>query len=148
MDGIRDGISRAARRAAPVLLAVDGLLVVSTGVVSLSGSLSSVQGEGSLLLVAGAALIGFGLMIAIRWQLASAKAGLIALAAGYFAAALSEFEVATDPCDIGAILASCATDLVKGEPYGVYQGPLILAALAFVVIALEPFVAREAGGRT
>jgi hypothetical protein len=148
MDGIRDRISRSARAAAPVLLALDGLLVVGAGVLAVSGSLAAVQGEGPLLFVAGVALIGFGLMIAIRWQLAAAKAGLIAMAAGYFAAALSEFEVATDPCDIGAALAACATDLVKGEPYGVYQGPLILAVLAFVVIALEPFVAREAGGRT
>lgn len=50
--------------------------------------------------------------------------------------------MATDPCDIGSTLAECATDVVKGAPWAVYQGPLVIAVLAFVVVALEPFVTR------
>ena len=70
--------------------------------------------------------------------------GLIGMTAGYFASALSEFEVATDPCDIGSTLERCVGDPVLGTPWVVYQGPLVLAILLFVFIALETFLVTPA----
>ena len=125
---------------AGLLLIVDGAVLALVGLFAAMAAIGSIQGEFPLLLVGGLALFGFGLMTVLRWNLGAARTGLIGLTAGYFATALSEFEVATDPCDIGATLDRCATDVVKGAPWVVYQGPLILAVLAFVFIVLEPLV--------
>jgi len=125
---------------AELLLIVDGAVLALVGLFAAMAAIGSIQGEFPLLLVGGLALFGFGLMTVLRWNLGAARTGLIGLTAGYFATALSEFEVATDPCDIGATLDRCATDVVKGAPWVVYQGPLILAVLAFVFIVLEPLV--------
>jgi hypothetical protein len=68
------------------------------------------------------------------------RTGLTGLTAGYFAIVLTEFEVRTDPCDIGATMAACADHVVTDTPWGLYQGPPILAALLFIFLALEPLV--------
>jgi len=114
--------------------------VVAAGVFAILGSIGTFQGEGFLLVFGGSALVLFGLMMIVRWNLSAARTGLIGLTAGYFATALSEFEVATDPCDIAATLARCAGQPASGTPWIVYQGPMILAMLLFVFIALEPLV--------
>ena len=127
-------------RAAEVLLALDGAAVVFAGITALTGAFESVLGESLLLLVGGGALVLFGVMIVLRSNLQIARTGLVGLTAGYFASALSEFEVATDACDIGGVLERCATDVTKGLPYAVYQGPLVLAVLTFALIVVEPRV--------
>lgn len=127
------------------MLVIDGVAVSLVGAFAAFSSFGAVQGEFPLLLIGGLALVLFGAMIALRWNLGAAKTGLIGLTAGYFATALSEFEVVTDPCDIGATLDRCATDVVKGAPWIVYQGPLFLAVLLFVLIVLEPLVAKSRG---
>ena len=112
------------------------------GIYALIGALNTFQGDGFLLVVAGFALIIFGLMMIVGWNLAAVRTGLIGLTAGYFAASLSEFQVATDPCDIGSTLDRCAGHVPGGLPWLVYQGPLLLAMLLFVFIAFEPMVRR------
>jgi hypothetical protein len=121
-----------------LLLSADGVAIGLSGVLALTGSLDGEQGERFLLVVAGLALLVFGLMIVMRWKLSAVRTGMFGLTAGYFATALTEFQVATDPCDIGAALERCATDVVKGAPWVVYQGPLILAVLLFIFIVFEP----------
>jgi hypothetical protein len=121
-----------------LLLSCDGVVIGLVGLVALLGAANGDLGERFLLFVAGLALILFGVMIVMRWNLSAVRTGMIGLTAGYFATALSEFEVATDPCDIGAALERCATDVVKGAPWVVYQGPMILAMLLFIFIVLEP----------
>ena len=126
--------------AAEILLAVDGLAVIFAGITALTAAFESVLGEDLLLLVGGGALVLFGVMIVLRSNLQVVRTGLVGLTAGYFASALSEFEVATDACDIGGVLERCATDVTKGLPYAVYQGPLVLAVLTFALIVVEPRV--------
>ncbi len=121
-------------------LSVDGVLVGLTGVVALVGTVNAFQGEELLLFVAGIALLAFGAMIVFRWNLRAVKTGLVGITAGYFASTLSEFEVATDPCDIGSTLERCADHVVGGTPWAVYQGPIVLAVLLFILLALEPYV--------
>ena len=127
-------------RAAPYIVTIDAVLVIVTGVYALIGSINTFQGEGFLLVVGGLALILFGLMMLIRWNLSAVRTGMIGLTAGYFASALTEFQVATDPCDIAPTLARCAGHVAAGTPWIVYQGPLILAMLLFVFIAFEPLL--------
>ena len=127
-------------RAAPYVVAIDGMLVIVAGASAVIASTSAFQGEGFLLLVAGLALILFGSMMILRWNLSVVRFGLFGLTAGYFASALQEFQVATDPCDIGATLERCATHVPGGLPWVVYQGPLILAVLLFVFIVFEPLL--------
>ncbi len=124
------------------LLSLDGILLGLTGVVALFGAFSAFQGEGLVLFIAGVALIAFGVMVVFRWNLTAVKTGLAGMTAGYFASALTEFEVRTDPCDIGATLERCANHVVGGTPYEVYQEPVFLAVLLFFLIALEPYVSR------
>ncbi len=130
---------------ARVLLSLDGVAIGLTGVVAIMGSTAAFQGEGILLLVAGIALVAFGIMVVLRWKLRAVKTGLIGMTAGYFAAALAEFEVATDPCDIGAHLERCVDHVVGGLPWAVYQGPLILAVLLFFLLVLEPETTNPGG---
>ncbi|HYI22533.1 MAG TPA: hypothetical protein VEX62_07845 [Candidatus Limnocylindrales bacterium] len=113
-----------------------------TGAIALIGSRGAFQGQDLLLLIAGFALIAFGVMIVFRWNLRAVKTGLAGMTAGYFASALSEFEVATDPCDIGSTLARCADHVLGGTPWAVYQGPVLLAVLLFFLLALEPYVSE------
>jgi hypothetical protein len=68
------------------------------------------------------------------------------MTAAYFASALSEFEVATDPCDIGATMERCAGHVPGGQPWAVYEEPLLLAILLFFFLALEPIVSARAKG--
>jgi hypothetical protein len=143
VERLRLRLSSLMTRVAPYLVAVDGLLLILAGVYAVIGSVGSFQGEGFLLLVGGLALVLFGFMMLIRWNLPAVRVGLIGLTAGYFATALSEFEVATDPCDIGATLERCAGHIPSGHPWVVYQGPLILAMLLFVFIAFEPLLASR-----
>jgi hypothetical protein len=131
-------------RLSPRLFAIDGALVAIAGLFAIQASIGTFQGEGFLLVFGGGALVLFGLMMILRWNLPAARTGLIGLTAGYFATALTEFQVATDPCDIGAKFARCAGAPVLGAPWIVYQGPLILAMLLFVFIALEPFLPEAA----
>jgi hypothetical protein len=122
-------------------LSLDGVGVALAGVISLIGASEAYQGDGLLLFVAGVGLLGFGLMIVMRWNLRAVKTGLAGMTAAYFASALSEFEVATDPCDIGSTIERCVNHVPGGFPWAVYQGPLVLAVLVFFLIALEPYVA-------
>jgi hypothetical protein len=124
-------------------LSVVGVLVALTGVVALIGSSLAFQGEDLLLLIAGIALLAFGVMIVLRWNLRAVKTGLAGMTAGYFASALTEFEVATDPCDIGSTLERCAGHVAGGTPWAVYQGPVVLTVLLFLVIALEPLASPD-----
>ena len=82
---------RALRRSdvARALLSVVGVLVALTGVVALIGSSLAFQGEELLLLIAGIALLAFGVMIVFRWNLRAVKTGLAGMTAGYFASALT-----------------------------------------------------------
>jgi len=130
-------------RAAPYLVSLDGILLIVVGFYALIGAANAFQGEAFLLLVGGLALILFGLMVVIRWNLSAVRTGLFALTAGYFATALQEFQVATDPCDIGATLERCATHIPGGSPWVVYQGPLIVAMLLFVLIVFEPLLGSK-----
>jgi hypothetical protein len=126
-----------------VLMTVVGVLLTVAGASALLGVMSAVQGEAPLLLIGGLALILFGVMVMSRRNMRAARIGLIGLTAGYFATALTEFEVFTDPCDIGATLERCMTDVVRGAPWNIYVGPLFLAVLIFGVIALEPYTRRS-----
>jgi hypothetical protein len=137
-ERIRRRLTAISTRAGPHVLTVDGVLLIVVGVYSLFGAVSSFQGEGFLLVVGGLALILFGLMTIVRWNLTAVRTGLIGLTAGYFASALSEFQTATDPCDIGATFQRCAGHVPGGLPWLVYQGPLLLAILVFVFIAFQP----------
>ncbi len=137
MDSVRLRLSESMTRVAPYAVAVDGVLLIVVGVYALIASANTFQGEGFLLVVGGLALILFGLMIFLRWNLSAARTGLIGLTAGYFASALTEFQVATDPCDIGATLERCAGHVPGGTPWVVYQGPLVIAMLLFVFIVFE-----------
>ena len=129
----RDQIAR-------LLMTIVGVVVLLVGVGALLGATSAFQGEELLLLTAGVALVAFGVMIVFRWNLRAVKTGLAGMTAGYFASALSEFEVATDPCDIRSALARCVDHVAGGTPWAVYQGPFVLAVLLFLVIAIEPYV--------
>jgi len=137
-DRLRLRMSEAFTRAAPYIVTIDGILVIIVGVYAAFNALSTFQGEGLLLFVGGLALVLFGIMIIGRWNPVAVRTGMVGLTAGYFAAALSEFEVATDPCDIGATLDRCAGHVPGGGPWIVYQGPLILGVLLFLFIAFEP----------
>ncbi len=143
MEQVRDRISDALERAAPYVVAIDGVLLMLAGGFAIVGSTETFQGEQFLLFIGGLALILFGIMILIRWNPVAVRTGLIGVTAGYFAAALSEFEVATDPCDIGATLERCAGHVPGGMPWAVYQGPLIIAILLFVFVAFEPLLHKE-----
>jgi hypothetical protein len=137
-EQMRTRLSAISARAAPHVLTIDGVLFIVVGIYALIPALNSTQGEGFLLVVGGGALILFGLMTIIRWNLPAVRTGLIGLTAGYFASALSEFQTATDPCDIGATFERCAGHVPGGHPWLVYQGPLLLAILVFVFIACQP----------
>ena len=130
-------VTHAVKRAAPYVVTIDGFLLILVGIYAIVGALNTVHGEGFLLVVGGLALILFGIMVIMRWNPQAVRTGLIGLTAGYFASALSEFEVATDPCDIGSTIARCAGEATVGTPWIVYQGPLILAMLLFIFIAFE-----------
>jgi hypothetical protein len=117
---------------------IDGVAIAALGLVAIVGSLGAFQGEAPLLVIGGGALIAFGTMLALRWRVRAARTGLAGLTGGYFATALTEFEVATDPCDIGATLERCANDVAVGTPWSVYLGPLVLAVLFFVSFIVEP----------
>jgi hypothetical protein len=121
-----------------LLLSSDGVAIGIVGLVAISGSFNGEQGERFLLFVAGVGLVLLGVMIVMRWNLGAVRTAMIGLTAGYFATAVAEFQVATDPCDIGATLDRCANDVVKGAPWVVYQAPLILAILTFILIVLSP----------
>ena len=125
------------------LLSLDGIVLGLIGAYAAINALWAFQGEGFLLFVGGVGLILFGVMIVRRWNLAAVRIGLVGITAGYFATALSEFEVATDPCDIGSTLERCAGHVAGGHPWVVYQGPLLLAALGFFFMVLEPLAARR-----
>ena len=71
------------------------------------------------LFIAGLALLAFGVMIVFRWNLRAVKTGFAGITTGHFAVALTEFEVATDPCDIGSTLARCAGHVAGRHSYGV-----------------------------
>jgi hypothetical protein len=131
-------------RAAPYVVAIDGLLLIVAGASALIASTNSFQGEGFLLVVGGLALVLFGFLMIVRWNLTAVRTGLFALTAGYFATALQEFQVATDPCDIGATFERCVGHVPGGLPWIVYQGPLILAMLLFVFIVFEPLLPHSA----
>lgn len=142
-ERLRLGLTASMTRVAPYVVAIDGVLVMVAGASALIASTSAFQGEGFLLFVAGLALILFGSMMILRWNLSVVRFGLFGLTAGYFASALQEFQVATDPCDIGATLERCATHVPGGLPWVVYQGPLILAMLLFVFIVFEPLLTSK-----
>lgn len=127
---------------ARLLLVLDGILLALVGVIALQGSTVAFQGDELPLFIAGIALVSFGVMIVFRWNLRAVKTGLAGLTAGYFAAMLSAFEVATDPCDIASTMAQCVGQVAGGTPWAVYQGPLIIAALLFILLALEPYVSE------
>jgi hypothetical protein len=131
---------------AGVLLSLDGVLIGLTGVLALVGAFNAFQGEEVVLFIAGLALLAFGVMVVFRWNLPAVKTGLAGMTAGYFASALTEFEVRTDPCDIGSTLARCADHVPGGTPWEVYQGPVFLAALLFFLLALEPYATRSRDG--
>lgn len=131
-------------RAAPWIIAIDGLVVVLVGLYSVYNSFIAFQGESFILLMAGLGLLLFGVMMMLRWNLPLVRIGLVGLVAGYFGEALQEFQVATDPCDIGATMERCASHVPGGIPWEVYQGPFFLALLLFVMIAFQPALTREA----
>jgi hypothetical protein len=139
-ERVRLALTGFATRAAPYAITIDGMLLVVVGLFALVGAANSFQGEGFLLIIGGLALILFGLMMILRWSLSAVRTGLFALTAGYFATALQEFQVATDPCDIGSTLERCADHVPSGVPWVVYQGPLMLAILLFVFIVFEPLL--------
>jgi hypothetical protein len=143
-DRLRARATHAMRRSAPYLVTVDGFLLILVGIYAIVGALNTTHGEAFLLIVGGLALILFGVMVILRWNPQAVRTGLIGLTAGYFAVALSEFEVATDPCDIGSTIARCAGEATIGTPWIVYQGPLILAMLLFIFIAFEPLLQSTA----
>ena len=131
---------------AGALLSVDGIVVVLVGLVAIDGSFAAFQGEQLPLFLGGLALVAFGVMIVFRLNLRTVKTGFAGLVAGYFAAALSEFEVATNPCDIGATFAACVGHIAGGHPFAVYEGPMIVAALLFFLLALEPYATGDRQG--
>ena len=135
--------SEAFTRAAPYIVTIDGVLLIIVGLYAAWSAIGSFQGEGMLLVVGGLAIVLFGVMVIGRWNPAAVRTGLIGLTAGYFATALSEFEVATDPCDIGATLDRCVGHVPGGGPWVVYQGPLILGVLLFIFIAFEPLLTKK-----
>jgi len=137
-DKSRRGLTALLSRAAPYVITLDGLILIVLGLIAMIGALRAFQGEALLLAIGGIALILFGVMMIGRWNVPALKTGLFGLTAGYFASALTEFEVATDPCDIGATFERCANDVALGAPWAVYTGPALLAVLAFVFIAFEP----------
>ena len=137
-ERLRRRLDASMGRAAPYVVTIDGALLIIVGFYALIGAANAFQGEWFLLTVGGLALILFGSMMALRWNLAAVRIGLFGVTAGYFATALQEFQVATDPCDIGATLERCATHIPGGIPWVVYQGPLLLAILLFIFIAFEP----------
>ena len=73
-ERIRERLTAATTRVAPVLFAVDGVLVVLVGLYAIVGSTGTFQGEGFLLIVAGIALVLFGLMmiLCLIWPLCQA----------------------------------------------------------------------------
>jgi hypothetical protein len=101
MERLHLRLSAALTRAAPYIVSIDGALVFLLGVYALVNSAISYQGEALLLFVGGMALLLFGFMMVVRWNLPLVRIGLVGVTAGYFASALQEFQVATDPCDIG-----------------------------------------------
>jgi hypothetical protein len=143
-EGLRLRLTAISTRVAPHVVTIDGTLLIVTGVYALLGAANAFQGEGFLLVVGGLALILFGSMVILRWNPSLVRTGLVALTAGYFASALTEFQVATDPCDIGSTFERCAGHVAGGLPWVVYQGPLLLAMLLFVFIAFEPALKSKA----
>jgi hypothetical protein len=139
-ERVRLRLTAIATRVAPYAITIDGMFLVIVGLYALVGAANSFQGEGFLLTVGGLAIILFGLLMILRWNLSAVRTGLFALTAGYFATALQEFQVATDPCDIGSTLERCADHVPGGLPWLVYQGPLVLAMLLFVFIVFEPLL--------
>jgi len=135
---VKQRITERLTHAAPTIVAVDGVLVILVGVYALVNAAFAFQGEAPLLVIGGLALLMFGTMMILRWNLPLVRLGLVGLVAGYFAEALQEFQVATDPCDIGATMERCAGHVPGGVPWQVYQGPLFLAVLLFVLIACQP----------
>lgn len=131
-------------RAAPYVVAVDGVLVMLTGFYALVNSFFAFQGESLILLIGGLALVLFGFLMIVRWNLPLVRLGLVGLTAGYFTEALQEFQVATDPCDIGATMERCIGHVPGGVPWLVYQGPMMLATFTFVLIAFQPLLPRGA----
>ena len=91
IERLRQRLTVLITRAARYVVAIDGVLFVVVGVYALIGSTNTFQGEGFLLVVGGLALILFGFMMIIRWNLPAVRTGLIGLTAGYFASALTEF---------------------------------------------------------
>jgi hypothetical protein len=144
-ERLRARVTLAMTRAAPYVVTVDGFLLILVGIYAIVGATNTIHGEAFLLIVGGLALILFGIMVILRWSPQAVRTGLIGLTAGYFASALSEFEVATDPCDIGSTLARCVGETTLGTPWIVYQGPLILAMLLFIFIAFEPLLQSTEG---
>ena len=147
MEHFRLRLSKGTSRIAPYALTIDGVLMIVAGIYALIGATNTYQGEGFLIVVAGLALILFGLMTIMRLNPTAVRTGMIGLTAGYFASALTEFQVATDPCDIGATLERCAGHVPSGLPWLVYQGPLSLAILTFVLIAFQPLLTSRLGTR-
>jgi hypothetical protein len=143
VSGLRVALDAAARVLAPYGVALVGLAVATLGAVGVVQSPSSIQGEGLLLFAGGTALVVVGLMMMLRWRLPAVRTGLAGITAGYFAMALSEFEVRTNPCDIGSTLAVCGGHVPGDTPWGVYHGPVILATCLFVFLVLEPLLPRD-----
>ena len=143
LERLRLRLSAGLTRNAPRIVSIDGVLVFLIGIYALISSLVSYQGEGFLLVIGGLALLLFGFMMVLRWNLPLVRIGLVGMTAGYFASALQEFQVATDPCDIGATFERCVGVVPGGIPWLVYQGPLVLAVLLFILIAFEPATRGE-----
>ena len=144
LDRLKVRLTASLTRAAPYVVAVDGVLVMLTGLYALANSFFAFQGEGLILLIAGFALLLFGFLMIVRWNLPLVRLGLVGLTAGYFAEALQEFQVATDPCDIGATMERCLGHVPGGVPWQVYQGPMMLATFTFVLIAFQPLLHSSA----
>ena len=76
MERLRLRLDSWTSRYARYVVAVDGGLVVIVGIYAIIGALDTFQGEGFLLVVAGIALILFGLMMIVGWNLAAVRTGL------------------------------------------------------------------------
>ena len=77
LDRLKARLIERLTRAAPYVVSVDGVLVSLVGVYVLVSSFSAFQGEALILIIAALALLLFGFLMVVRWNLPLVRLGLV-----------------------------------------------------------------------
>ena len=140
-ERMRASAERAVRRAAPWIVALDGLFVILGGVIAVAGAVMGANQGGDLgLLIGGVGGCLIGLLMVFRSRLELVRTVLVGLTAGYFALQLSVFQVATARCDVNEIAPECHGLAAGATPYGLFDGPLVIAAILVLFLIFEPLL--------